>query len=154
MKRLLLLIPLLFFLPSWASSNPAEVNPELFTGVFGTQGLPSYDDFYCGHNLKADHLVKLSVRGVKKCTIEFDGDEIIVDAKHRIKRGSIVHYWMTKITHRNDAHHRNFVILRYEDAGRLKTSVFNILHETWQAVFWNQFNFWISEGKELDLQRN
>ena len=150
----LLLLSLLICIPSPASSNPAGVNPELFTGVFGTQGLPSYDDFYCGHNLKSDQLIKLSVRGVKRCTVEFIEDEIIIEGEYRIKRANIVHYWITKITHRNDAHHRNFIVLRYKEGDQLKTSVFNVLHETWQAVFWNQFNFWISEGKIIDWAGN
>ena len=150
MNRLFLLLLLLFPsypLPIKASENPARVDlkPVLEFNV----KVPFYkrEGFFCGHSLEFTSLSRspYADKVSKRCSIRFDDDQILVDDQYAISRDSIVHHWWSEV---DGANHQllTYLFVRHLENDELTTSVFAVNHKTWQAVFWNQFNLWLSGG--------
>ena len=73
-------------------------------------------------------------------------DALLIGGEYKIMKSNILHFWRTKITGVGGGFYRYFFV-RYKENVDIKTAVFLVQHETWQAVFWNQLNLWLSSGE-------
>ena len=144
MKRLFLLLPLLLGSPVRAEVNPALTNLEPYAEVFGEERFIRHEGFFCGHSLQFKELSR-PPKKESRCTIQFTDDAMVIDGAHRIDRSDVVHFWRTKVSGAGTGYYRYFFV-RHREADAVKTSVVLVQHETWQALFWNQLNLWMSEG--------
>ena len=144
MKRLLLLVALVLPTTALASVNPAQTNLEPYTEVFGKERFIRHEGFFCGHSLQFKELSR-PPKKESRCTVQFTDDAMVIDGAHRIDRNDVVHFWRTKVSGAGTGYYRYFFV-RHREADEVKTSVVLVQHETWQAVFWNQLNLWMSSN--------
>ena len=144
MKSLLLLLPFLLTSPALAEVNPAQTKLEPYTDVFGKEPFIRYEGFFCGHSLKFKELSR-PPKKESRCTVQLTDEAMVINGAHRINRSDVVHFWRTKVTGGGGGYYRYF-FFRHREADEVKTSVVLVQHETWQGIFWNQVNLWMSEG--------
>ena len=150
MKRLFLFLLLLspsHALSIKASENPARVNLKPVLEFPGRVNRSKREGFFCGHSLDFSSLSRSPYADEisKSCSIRFTEDQIVVNNEYAIGRDAIVHHWWSEV---DGVNHQllTYLFVRHLENDELITSIFAINHKTWQAVFWNQFNLWLSGG--------